>query len=192
MSPPVRDLDDGPSKDGPLNYAPKKVRRPAPDLTPADAHREGDAAPQNAVPESGQLPWKRSKRREPFVGDVAAVELRNKLALAPHRLPEPPPSTGVKYGLASRHSILANLNRDCRRNGRHRPRVRSNPRTPHSLLPWQRPRSCHSPANESHAMPRRRELHLRGLGSIQRGRNRRTRPPGWRFRLPMSVPTQPW
>src|SRR5882762_5940144 len=31
MSPPVRDLDDGPSKDGPLNYAPKKVRRPAPD-----------------------------------------------------------------------------------------------------------------------------------------------------------------
>src|SRR5258708_28390454 len=72
-------------------------------LTPADAHREGDAAPQNAVPESGQLPWKRSKRREPFVGDVAAVELRNKLALAPHRLPEPPPppSTGVKYGLSS-------------------------------------------------------------------------------------------
>ena len=26
MSPPVRDLDDGPSKDGPLNYAPKKVQ----------------------------------------------------------------------------------------------------------------------------------------------------------------------
>jgi len=111
MSPPVRDLDDGPSKDGPLNYAPKKVRRPAPDLTPADAHREGDAAPQNAVPESGQLPWKRSKRREPFVGDVAAVELRNKLALAPHRLPEPPPppSTGVKYGLASRLAGVAVL-----------------------------------------------------------------------------------
>jgi len=40
-----------------IELCPKKVRRPAPDLTPADAHREGDAAPQNAVPESGQLPW---------------------------------------------------------------------------------------------------------------------------------------
>src|SRR5258706_9357674 len=101
MRTPVRARDDGRLKDGPLNYAPKKVRRPAPDLTPADAHREGDAAPQNAVPESGQLPWKRSKRREPFVGDVAAVELRNKLALAPHRLPAPPPSTAVKYVVAT-------------------------------------------------------------------------------------------
>jgi TPR repeat protein len=107
MSAPVRESDDGPSKDGPLNYAPKKVRQPEPDPTPAGSLREGDAAPRQGAPESGQPPWKRSKRHGPFAGDVAIVELRNKLALAPYRLPEPPPSTGVKFGLASRLAGVA-------------------------------------------------------------------------------------
>jgi TPR repeat protein len=105
MRVPVREPDDGPS--GPLDYAPKKIRRPQPAPTPASAHREGDAASQNATLQSGQPPWKRSKRRESFAGDVAIVELRNKLALAPERLPEPPPSTGKKYWLASRLAGVA-------------------------------------------------------------------------------------
>jgi TPR repeat protein len=104
MSAPVREPDDGPSKDGPLNYAPKKIRHPDSDLIPAGAHREGDAASQD---ESGQPPWKRSKRRGSFAGDVAIVELRNKLALAPQRLPEPPPSLGAKYRLMSRLAGIA-------------------------------------------------------------------------------------
>jgi hypothetical protein len=104
MSAPVRDPDDGPSK-----YAPKKVRDPEPDLTPAGAHREGDAAVQNAMPQSGHPPWQRSKRRRPFAGDAAIVQLRNTLPLTPDRLPAPPPppSTGSKYGLASRLASVA-------------------------------------------------------------------------------------
>jgi hypothetical protein len=34
MNAPVREPDDGPSKDGPLNYAPKKKRRPESDADP--------------------------------------------------------------------------------------------------------------------------------------------------------------
>jgi hypothetical protein len=102
MSAPVREPDDGPSKDGPSNSAPKQVRHPERDQVPAGAHREGDATPQNAAPEPARTPWKRSKRNGPFAGDVAIVELRNRLALAPDRLPEPPPpsSAGLKYRLA--------------------------------------------------------------------------------------------
>jgi hypothetical protein len=56
------------------------------------------------VQELGQPPWKSSKRHGPFVGDVANVALRNKLALAPHQLPEPPlpSSTGSTFRLAIR------------------------------------------------------------------------------------------
>jgi hypothetical protein len=107
MSAPVREPDDGPSKDGPLNYAPKKIRHPELDPIPAAARQEGDAASQTTTLESGQPPWKRSKRRGSFAGDVAIVELRNKLALAPQRLPEPPPSPRVKYRLASRIAGIA-------------------------------------------------------------------------------------
>jgi TPR repeat protein len=102
MSAPVREPDDGPSKDGPLDYAPKRIRRPEQDQIPADADRGGDAVSQNTAPELGQPPWKRSKQRGSFAGDAAIVELRSKLALAPQRLPEPlQPSTGVKYGFGS-------------------------------------------------------------------------------------------
>src|SRR5215475_3848126 len=96
----VREPGDGPSKDGPLNYAPKRIRHPQSDLRAADAHREADAASQNT-------PWKRSKRRGSFAGDVAIVELRNKLALAPQRLPEPPPSPAIKYWLTGRLAGVA-------------------------------------------------------------------------------------
>ena len=103
-SAPVREPGDGPSKDGPLNYAPKKFRHLERDPMLAGAHREGDAARQNPALDSGQPAWIRSKGRQPFIGDVAAVQLRNRLALAPHWLeePPPPPSTSVKLGWASR------------------------------------------------------------------------------------------
>jgi hypothetical protein len=46
-----------------------------------------------------------------FAGDVAVVELRSRLALAPDRLPEPPPptSTGAKFALARRLAGVAIL-----------------------------------------------------------------------------------
>ncbi len=95
MSAPVRE-PDGPSKDGPLNYAPKKARPAESDPNPGAAVK-GDAAP----PESAEPPWKRS--RQAPAGDAAIAARRNKLALAPDRLPAPPPrSTGPKYVLAGR------------------------------------------------------------------------------------------
>jgi TPR repeat protein len=90
-----------------LSYAPKKIRHPESDPLPAAARQEDDAVSQSTALESGQPPWKRSKRRGSFAGDVAIVELRNQLALAPQRLPEPPPSTGVKYRLARRLAGIA-------------------------------------------------------------------------------------
>jgi Flp pilus assembly protein TadD len=104
MSAPIREPGDGPSKDGPLNYEPKKFRHLERDPILAGAHREGDAARQNPALESGQPPWVRSKGRRPFIGDIAAVQLRNRLALAPQWLEEPPPpaSTSVKLGWASK------------------------------------------------------------------------------------------
>jgi hypothetical protein len=104
MSVPAQEDDDGPSKDGPLNYAPKKARHPEPAPDPAGAPSKADSAGQSASPKrdaSGlaEPPWRWSRQRGAFVGDIAAVELRNRLALAPDRLPEPPPapSTGPRY-----------------------------------------------------------------------------------------------
>src|ERR1700730_16715323 len=92
MSAPIRELDDyGPSQDGPLNYAPKKARRPQRDLDAAS--RRGASEPS----------WKR-KQRQVFVGDIAVVELRTQLALAPDRLPAPPSPvpTVSKFGAVAR------------------------------------------------------------------------------------------
>src|ERR1700730_19010847 len=122
MSAPVREPDDdGSSKDGPLNYAPRGAQRPERDRdtnsaprqsgpvgTPrgsnaVDAPRKVDAVPQGAA-ELQEPPWKRKKQRQAFAGDVAAAELRTRLALAPDRLPDPPPpvSTVAKFGYAGR------------------------------------------------------------------------------------------
>jgi TPR repeat protein len=106
MSAPVREPADGPSKDGLLDYAPKKIRDaesdpiPGAPVTPA----KGDAAPPSAAPEPAEPPWKRSRQREAFAGDAVSAARRNRLALAPDRLPDPPPprSTRPKYALAGR------------------------------------------------------------------------------------------
>jgi hypothetical protein len=116
MSVPAQESDEGPSKDGPLNYAPKKVRDAEPaldldrglskgdaanaDAAPQSPTLKRDATPRSGAPESSEPPWRRSKQRGTFAGDVAAVELRKRLALAPDRLPEPPPplSSGPRYG----------------------------------------------------------------------------------------------
>jgi hypothetical protein len=90
MSAPVREPDDGPSKDGPSNYAPKKIRRPKPDPIPAGGDGKGDPISQNTAPESGQPPWKRSKQRGSFAGDLrlwsCATSLRwHPTGFQPHR-----------------------------------------------------------------------------------------------------------
>jgi TPR repeat protein len=107
MSAPVREAPDGPSKDGLLDYAPKKIRDaesepiPGAPVTPV----KDDAVPPSATPESPEPPWKRLRHRDAFAGDAVSAARRNKLALAPDRLPDPPPlrrPTGPKYVLAGR------------------------------------------------------------------------------------------
>src|SRR5215470_5878285 len=88
MSTPVREPNDGPSKDGSLNYAPKKVRHAEPEPNPAGAPGNDDvaplrqaSAPQIQASEPAEPPWQQ---------------------LSPDRIPEPPrPSTGRKYVLAA-------------------------------------------------------------------------------------------
>ena len=81
MGAPVRESDDGkPSKTEPKSEPPKNA--PAKD-TPKDV----GAVPSSRATEVPDPPWKRKPRREVFEGDVAAVELRSRLA--PERIPEP-------------------------------------------------------------------------------------------------------
>src|SRR5215831_5864093 len=92
MSTP-REPNDRPSKDGPLSYAPKKVRHAEPEPNPAAAPGKDDVAPLSQAPEPAEALWTRSNQR---------------FALPPNRIPEPPPpSTGGKYVLAGRLAGLA-------------------------------------------------------------------------------------
>src|SRR5712691_562928 len=90
MSSPVREPEaNGPLEDGPLNYAPKRFRRPDQDPNLAGAPTRVDAAPPRGMPEPSEPPWKRKPQRGAFAGDVAVAELRSQLALMPDRIPEP-------------------------------------------------------------------------------------------------------
>jgi hypothetical protein len=108
MSASIREPDHGPSKDEPLKYAPKRARLPGPDQNPAGPPLKGDAVSKGEVTPI-EPPWRRSRQRGAFVGDVAIAELRTKLALAPDRLPEPPPpsSKGSKFAWAGRIAGVA-------------------------------------------------------------------------------------
>jgi NitT/TauT family transport system substrate-binding protein len=116
MSTPVREPpDDRPSKDGPLSYAPKKVRHAEPEPNPAGAPGKDDVAPLRQAPaphihppEPAEPSWEPSNQRPEFAGDGDIAELRGRLALPPDRIPEPPPpSTGRKYVLAGRLAGVA-------------------------------------------------------------------------------------
>jgi hypothetical protein len=198
MSAPVRELDDGPSIDESLNYAPKRVRivEPDPDLNPAGAPPEVDAAPQSAVRGSTEPPWRRSKQRAVFAGDVAITELRNKLALAPERLPEPPSvSTNPRYALPHRLTVVG-VAAACGligfQWGSAPPSPRPQPALPsgqsnqqgfmskrsvafplslrsqHLRCPRSRTRPCCSPMDKNHAMRSARKLHITALPSAVR------------------------
>lgn len=102
MSTSVREADRGRSSDEPLNYAPKRLRIANPDATaaavpppPASQKEVVPRAAEDAAPvQPAEPPWRRlSRRRGVFAGDVAIADLRARLALAPDRLPEPPPPT---------------------------------------------------------------------------------------------------
>jgi NitT/TauT family transport system substrate-binding protein len=102
-----REPDDTPSKDGPLSYAPKKVRHGEPEPNPAAAPGKDDAAPLSHAPEPAESLWSRSDQRR-VADDVAIAELRGERALPPDRIPEPPPpSTRGKYVLAGRLAGVA-------------------------------------------------------------------------------------
>src|SRR5262245_9482985 len=98
MSAPVREPADGPSKDELLDYAPKKIRDAESEPVPgAPVTPVKDVAPEP--------PWKRSRQRESLASDAVSAARRNRLALAPDRLPDPPSlrrPTGPKYALAGR------------------------------------------------------------------------------------------
>lgn len=84
MGAPVRESDDSkPSKSEPPKNAPKDL----------------GAAPSSRAMELPDPPWRRKSRRGVFEGDVAAVELRSRLALGSERLPEPavPVSTAPAF-----------------------------------------------------------------------------------------------
>lgn len=117
MSVPARESDEGSSKDGPLNYAPKKVRYPEPAPDPAGVPSDAGSARHGAsmkrdaawsATSDPEPPWRRPRQRGAFAGDIAAVELRNRLALAPDRLPEPPRTpSGPGYGRLAAVVVVA-------------------------------------------------------------------------------------
>src|SRR5260370_38843253 len=69
-----------------------------------DEPKNVGAAPSIPTGEAPQPPWKRKARRGVFEGDVAVVELRSRLALAPQRIQEPaaPISTVPTFAAALR------------------------------------------------------------------------------------------
>src|SRR5713101_6260055 len=104
MGAPVRESDDSePLKDEPLKNEPLKNESLKPEsLKPGSLKNESSknqpskdepknvgAAPSSGTTEAPEPPWKRKTRRSVFEGDVAVVELRSRLALAPERVPEP-------------------------------------------------------------------------------------------------------
>lgn len=99
MVAPVRESDDGkPSKGEPLRSALAKGA-PKP-VTIASSGRVTEEAPD--------VPWRRSRRREAFEGDVSLAELRSRLG--PERVPEPfvAPSTAPAFsGLLRLTSAVA-------------------------------------------------------------------------------------
>src|SRR5262252_1175731 len=88
-------LKEAPLKDAALRDAgPRRARRLGQKSNLSNASRRvGAALPRTVLepPEAPEPPWRRKSHQSMFAGDVAVVELRSRLALAPDRIPEPPP-----------------------------------------------------------------------------------------------------
>lgn len=98
MGAPVRESDDRkPLRNEQKIESLKKA--PAKDALAKDAPKEVGAAPSSRATEVSDPPWRRKPRGEAFEGDVAAVELRSRLALRPELIPEPavPVSMGPTF-----------------------------------------------------------------------------------------------
>jgi len=114
MGAPVRESDDSePSKNEPLRSEPLKNEslkpeslqpEPAKNQPSKDEPKNVGAAPSSRTTEAPEPPWRRKTRRGVFEGDVAVVELRSRLALAPERVPEPaaPVSTAPTFAAVLR------------------------------------------------------------------------------------------
>ena len=104
MGAPVRESDGSePSKNEPLESEPLKneplkneslkpesLKDESSKNQPSkDEPKNVGAALSSRTTEAPEPPWKRKTRRGAFEGDVAVVELRSRLALAPERVPEP-------------------------------------------------------------------------------------------------------
>jgi hypothetical protein len=82
--------DDGPLSHLPLEHAPEGERRPQPDENAhgtAPGGQAGLPADQQTPPTT---PWRRTKRRVAFAGDVAVAQLRTRLSATPDRISAPP------------------------------------------------------------------------------------------------------
>ena len=75
------------------------------DIDHRDAPQDPRSTSQSREPP--EPPWKRSKQPQAFAGDIAAVELRNRLALAPDRLPPPPSPGSISSTFASAGRLIA-------------------------------------------------------------------------------------
>jgi hypothetical protein len=110
MGAPVRESNDSdPLKNETLKNEPSKNESLKPESLkpessknqpPKDEHKNVRAASPSRTMEAPEPPWKRKARRGVFEGDVAVVELRSRLAMAPERVLEPavPPSTTPTVG----------------------------------------------------------------------------------------------
>src|SRR5258708_34022917 len=131
MGAPVRESNDSePTKNEPLRSEPLKNESLKPEslkpvslkpesLKPESLKNESSKnqpskdepknvrpAPSSGTTEAPEPPWKRKTRRGVFEGDVAVVELRSRLAMAPGRVLEPavPPPTVPAVGAGWRRT----------------------------------------------------------------------------------------
>jgi hypothetical protein len=121
--------DREPEPQGPLKYAPKRARMAAPEPAPGgDRPGSEPLAPNVRPPErrppprrpppppaprprEPAPPWKVTKRKGSFEGDVAIKELRERMALAPDLPPEPPlrETGGSAFGIVGRLAGLVTM-----------------------------------------------------------------------------------
>jgi hypothetical protein len=112
--------DREPESQGPLKYAPKWARTGAPEPARRPERTEGEPRAisarqpeRNPPPPPRELPppWKLTRQRGRFEGDVAIQQLRERMALAPEQPPEPPlrDNGGSVFGMVARLGSLVTV-----------------------------------------------------------------------------------